>query len=277
MAGRRRRVLAGIRPILAASFRSTPSTSPRASLASSAAAPSGSTSIPPSRTSSGRAPSRSAVRRTPARGSARRSSQSYCALHGSGYAHSVEAWADDRLVGGLYGVALGGVFFGESMFHRATDASKVALVALVERLRARGFGLLDTQWVTDTCVQFGAIEIPRPDYIRLLETNCGSTPALSESSRTMERMPRARSRSQRTCRRSRSVNGVGLAEGERRDLGVEAVAALRDHLVGALHDPERRRQRTAGRVLERFAGLQRRLLADDARVRGPLRRGRCRR
>jgi leucyl/phenylalanyl-tRNA--protein transferase len=96
---------------------------------------------------------------------------SYCALHRLGHAHSVEAWADDRLVGGLYGVALGGVFFGESMFHRATDASKVALVALIERLRARGFGLLDTQWVTEHLRQFGAIEIPRPEYLRMLETN----------------------------------------------------------------------------------------------------------
>jgi leucyl/phenylalanyl-tRNA--protein transferase len=97
--------------------------------------------------------------------------QSYCALHRLGHAHSVEAWADDRLVGGLYGVALGAVFFGESMFHRATDASKVALVALIERLRTRGFGLLDTQWVTEHLRQFGAIEIPRAEYLRLLETN----------------------------------------------------------------------------------------------------------
>ena len=78
-----------------------------------------------------------------------------------GYAHSVEAWRDGRLVGGLYGVALGGAFFGESMFHRDTDASKVALVALVDRLRARGFALLDTQWVTPHLEQFGAIEIPQ--------------------------------------------------------------------------------------------------------------------
>lgn len=99
---------------------------------------------------------------------------SYSNLHRLGHAHSVEAWADDRLVGGLYGVALGGVFFGESMFHRATDASKVALVALIERLRTRGFGLLDTQWVTDHLRQFGAIEIPRAKYLRLLETNLQS-------------------------------------------------------------------------------------------------------
>ncbi len=73
------------------------------------------------------------------------------------------------LVGGLYGVALGGAFFGESMFHRVTDASKVALVALIERLRSHGFILLDTQWVTAHLQQFGAIEIPRPEYLRLLE------------------------------------------------------------------------------------------------------------
>ena len=97
--------------------------------------------------------------------------ESYCALHRAGFAHSVEIWREGRLVGGLYGVALGGVFFGESMFHRATDASKVALVALIERLRTRGFGLLDTQWVTEHLRQFGAIEIPRAEYLRLLETN----------------------------------------------------------------------------------------------------------
>ena len=95
--------------------------------------------------------------------------ESYCALHAQGYAHSVEVRKDGALVGGLYGVALGGAFFGESMFHRATDASKVALVALVNRLRARGFVLLDTQWVTAHLQQFGAIEIPRPEYLRRLD------------------------------------------------------------------------------------------------------------
>ena len=94
---------------------------------------------------------------------------SYSALHTQGYAHSVEVHDGDRLVGGLYGVALGGAFFGESMFHTATDASKIALVALIDRLRARGFTLLDTQWVTPHLQQFGAIEIPRPDYLRRLE------------------------------------------------------------------------------------------------------------
>ena len=95
--------------------------------------------------------------------------ESYCALHAQGYAHSVEVRQDGALVGGLYGVALGGAFFGESMFHRATDASKVALVALVNRLRARGFVLLDTQWVTAHLQQFGALEIPRPEYLRRLD------------------------------------------------------------------------------------------------------------
>jgi leucyl/phenylalanyl-tRNA--protein transferase len=95
--------------------------------------------------------------------------ESYTALYEQGLAHSVEAWNGDRLVGGLYGVALRGTFFGESMFHRETDASKVALLALVERLRARGFALLDTQWVTPHLEQFGAVEIPRDDYLKLLE------------------------------------------------------------------------------------------------------------
>ena len=83
--------------------------------------------------------------------------ESYGALHEAGVAHSVEAWQDGRLAGGLYGVALGGAFFGESMFHRVTDASKVALVALVERMRSRGYRLLDTQWTTEHLRQFGAV------------------------------------------------------------------------------------------------------------------------
>jgi leucyl/phenylalanyl-tRNA--protein transferase len=94
---------------------------------------------------------------------------SYVELHRLGLAHSVETWEDGQLVGGLYGVALGGAFFGESMFHRATDASKVALAALVERLRVRDFRLLDIQWVTPHLEQFGAIEIPRREYLKRLE------------------------------------------------------------------------------------------------------------
>ena len=95
--------------------------------------------------------------------------ESYCALHARGFAHSVETWQDGALVGGLYGVALKGAFFGESMFHRVDDASKAALAALVDRLRARGYTLLDTQWVTGHLVQFGAIEIPRRRYLRMLD------------------------------------------------------------------------------------------------------------
>ena len=95
--------------------------------------------------------------------------ESYCALHDAGFAHSVEAWQDGKLAGGLYGVALGGAFFGESMFHLVTDASKVALAALVGRLQTRGFLLLDTQWTTEHLEQFGAIDIPRTQYLRLLE------------------------------------------------------------------------------------------------------------
>lgn len=90
--------------------------------------------------------------------------ESYCALHESGFAHSVECWNDDGLQGGLYGVALPGVFFGESMFSRKTDASKVALVALVGHLRERGFQLLDTQWMTPHLRQFGGYELTRQAY-----------------------------------------------------------------------------------------------------------------
>ena len=97
--------------------------------------------------------------------------ESYCCLHRTGHAHSVEVWAGDRLAGGLYGVSLRGAFFGESMFHRVRDASKVALSCLVERLRARGYRLLDVQWVTPHLEQFGAVEIPRARYLALLETS----------------------------------------------------------------------------------------------------------
>ena len=95
--------------------------------------------------------------------------ESYVELFRLGHAHSVETWEGRRLVGGLYGVNLRGAFFGESMFNRVTDASKVALVALVERLRARGFTLLDTQWLTPHLARFGAIEIPREEYMAQLE------------------------------------------------------------------------------------------------------------
>lgn len=111
--------------------------------------------------------------------------QVYSLLHAGGLAHSVEAWTlgdqesnddvgDDvpagaELAGGLYGVALGGVFFGESMFHRATDASKVCLVALVEHLRRQGFQMLDVQFVNPHLEQFGVVELPRDEYLQQLE------------------------------------------------------------------------------------------------------------
>jgi leucyl/phenylalanyl-tRNA--protein transferase len=93
----------------------------------------------------------------------------YVGLHGIGHAHSVEVWKDDDLVGGLYGVSLGRAFFGESMFHRVRDASKVALVHLVARLIAGGFELLDTQYVTEHLRSFGATEVPRRRYTALLD------------------------------------------------------------------------------------------------------------
>ena len=93
----------------------------------------------------------------------------YGALFRRGHCHTVECWRDGRLVGGLYGVSLGGAFFGESMFHRETDASKVALVHLVARLKADGFVLLDTQFVTPHLASLGAIEVPRARYQRMLE------------------------------------------------------------------------------------------------------------
>ena len=93
----------------------------------------------------------------------------YVRLHELGLAHSVETWRDNERVGGLYGVSLGGAFFGESMFHTARDASKVALVHLVQRLRQRGFTLLDTQASTPHLQRFGCLEIPAEDYLPLLQ------------------------------------------------------------------------------------------------------------
>jgi leucyl/phenylalanyl-tRNA---protein transferase len=93
---------------------------------------------------------------------------SYTRLYELGHAHSVEAWKENQLAGGLYGVAVGAAFFGESMFHRVTDASKIALVALVEQLRGHKFALLDTQWLTPHLEQFGGIQISRTHYLRLL-------------------------------------------------------------------------------------------------------------
>ncbi len=92
----------------------------------------------------------------------------YCALHDAGYAHSVETRLNGTLVGGLYGVHIGGAFFGESMFHTATDASKIALVSLVEHLRKRRFALLDTQWTTPHLSRFGTFLVPKREYLELL-------------------------------------------------------------------------------------------------------------
>ena len=99
--------------------------------------------------------------------------QSYSQLFLSGHAHSVEVWRGGELAGGLYGVALGGSFFGESMFHRVTDASKVALWHLVQLLRKNGFTLLDTQWITPHLKQFGAVEISRDEYMSRLRRALG--------------------------------------------------------------------------------------------------------
>ena len=166
----------------------------------------------------------------------------------------MEAWQDGRLAGGLYGVALGGAFFGESMFHRVTDASKVALVALVDRLRTRGYQLLDLQWVTPHLEQFGAIEIPRRTYLRcwsvtmtwirvdvlrLRRPRLFRSPFLVAVPGVVPWQVRSRETENRNEDRTTnqdeerdeprtvpsSMNGVRLAEREWRDLRVEALAA----------------------------------------------------
>lgn len=95
---------------------------------------------------------------------------SYVALHNMGYAQSVEAWRNDKLVGGLYGVSINGVFFGESMFSIESNASKVAFHYLIQILRNNDFQLLDTQFMNDNVLRYGAIEIPRDEYIKRLES-----------------------------------------------------------------------------------------------------------
>ena len=104
----------------------------------------------------------------------------YTALHERGHAHSIEAWEGDELVGGLYGVSLGAAFFGESMFSRKADASKIALIHLVALLRACGFALLDTQFMTDHLAQFGTLELSRAAYQRLLAAAVARPARLSE-------------------------------------------------------------------------------------------------
>lgn len=107
----------------------------------------------------------------------------YTDLFNRGFAHSVECWQDGKLVGGLYGVSLGGAFFGESMFHTVTNASKVALVHLVMRLRYGGFSLLDTQFITNHLKQFGTVEIPRAEYHHRLRA------ALARHEANFQRLP----------------------------------------------------------------------------------------
>ncbi len=104
----------------------------------------------------------------------------YAELHHLGHAHSIEVWREGELAGGLYGVAIGAAFFGESMFSRVPGASKVALARLVERLRDRGFELLDTQWVTPHLEKFGACEIPRSEYLEKLTCAVGREKAFIE-------------------------------------------------------------------------------------------------
>jgi len=121
----------------------------------------------------------------------------YGELFQRGLAHSVETWLEGRLVGGLYGVSLGGAFFGESMFSRARDASKVALVHLVARLKAGGYRLLDAQFITDHLVQFGTEEIPRAAYHRQLaaalsvEGKFGRLPAYSTPETVLQAISQA--------------------------------------------------------------------------------------
>jgi leucyl/phenylalanyl-tRNA--protein transferase len=115
--------------------------------------------------------------------------KAYFALHRAGYAHSFETWRKGELVGGLYGVALGRMFYGESMFSRATDASKVALVALVEELRARGFPLVDCQVKTPLLASLGAREIPRRSFLREIAALVNYEEATGKWSRTTANVP----------------------------------------------------------------------------------------
>ena len=99
--------------------------------------------------------------------------ESYCALHELGHAHSVECWDDEGLQGGIYGVSMSKAFFGESMFSRKTSASKIAMIAWVERLREQNFKLFDTQWLTDHLRSFGGFEIPQAEYLKRLKEALG--------------------------------------------------------------------------------------------------------
>jgi len=103
--------------------------------------------------------------------------EAYLALHRQGQAHSVEAWKDGKLAGGLYGVRLGGAFMAESMFHVESNASGAALATLIDRLKERGFALLDIQQVLPTTARYGAVEIPRDEYLRRLAAALSLSPS----------------------------------------------------------------------------------------------------
>ena len=153
----------------------------------------------------------------------------YVGLYELGHCHSVEVWQNDDLVGGLYGVSLGRAFFGESMFHRARDASKVALVHLVARLIAGGFELLDTQYVTEHLRSFGAVEIPRRRYRALLDKAIAGEPAdfFEIASRARSAAP-TRSRSSPSARLMRACPrhaGLSYSRTARRTARPAAVAA----------------------------------------------------
>lgn len=144
----------------------------------------------------------------------------YTALHRRGHAHSVETWHGDQLVGGVYGVRIAGAFFGESMFSRMTDASKVALVELAVRLRAGGFALLDTQYLTDHLARFGCVEITRADYKRRLRAALLTADArfLAEpgslAARLLAPAPSARTEAATTAREAARTQGSGVGTGE---------------------------------------------------------------
>ena len=116
--------------------------------------------------------------------------RSYVALHRAGQAHSIEIWVGGRLAGGLYGVRIGAAFFGESMFHRVTNASKIALCCLVALLKSGGFQLLDLQWVTPHLAGFGAVEIPRRVYLRMLASAVSSEADLFRAQITTDDLDR---------------------------------------------------------------------------------------
>ena len=175
----------------------------------------------------------------------------FLALHRQGHAHSVEVWQDGRLVGGLYGVVLGGAFFGESMFSRARDASKVALVHLVARLRLGGFILLDTQFLTAHLSQFGAHEVPRADYKRRLANAAAAVAAIGRRRRTRRRWSRRSARCA-AGRRARVERGgrakpAGAAASGRRPRRQTRVPVRRRHRGRRCFPPSRRQCRAASR------------------------------